>query len=261
MLRVEGLSVSYGGKELVLKNVTITFDRKTLLLGPNGAGKTTFFRAICGITPKVSGKIYLDGVDLDMVSGKTGYVVANLPEIHNLLYVDAYTLLEVYMDLLEGDTYRALEILELFGLRESFLKKAKLHTMSAGQRKIFLNAIVLSTKARVKLLDEPFEQLDPAKKSLLIELLEKDYSLIILSTHETWLIEKLSGWDAAFMFEGQIHGKISVDKLLGLYVVYEADPNAVLTIRTQRVVISLVEEPKGRKLEDFMSLDYIYKLM
>jgi len=260
MLKIENLSVAYKRGERVLKDISVVFDKKTLLLGPNGAGKTTLFRTICGLTTKISGQIYINGEDADSIFGKTGYVVTNLPEVYNLVYTDAYGLLEVYMDILDGDLELALKFLEEFGLSKSFLRKTKIHQMSAGQRKIFMNAIVLAVKAKVKLLDEPFEQLDPAKKSMLIDLLEKEDSLVVLSTHATWLIEKLAQWDAAFMFEGQIHGKIPTNEILGLYLIYEEAPNAVLTVKTSSITFSLIREQKGRRLEDFMSLDYIYKL-
>ena len=261
MLKISDLCVSYGRREeLILKHINAEFDKKTLLLGPNGAGKTTLFRTICGLTVKISGKIYIDNIDLDSVFGKPGVIAANIPEIFGLLYLDCYRLLDLYMDLFDSDKDLALSIMEEFGLSEGFLKKKKPHQLSAGQRKIFHNAIALAAKARIKLFDEPFEQLDPARKNKLIEYLEKEKAIIILSTHETWLIRKLLSWDVTFMFEGQLFGKLSVKELSDSYLVFEKYPGALLTVETPKVVFSIIKEPKGKPLADFMSLDYVYKL-
>jgi hypothetical protein len=41
----------------------------------------------------------------------------------------------------------------------------------------------------------------PARKSRLIRYLTGYDGIIILNTHETWLIRSLEGWRAFFMFE------------------------------------------------------------
>lgn len=261
MLRIKNLSVSYRSGEPIIKNINLEFKEKTLLLGPNGAGKSTFFRTLCGLTPKVSGEIIIDGRDFDSIYGEPGILIANIPEIFQLLYDSVYNIIDLYADLLEGDIDKILHIIENFGLSREFLKKRKLGELSSGQQKIVLNSIVLGTKAKIKLFDEPFEQLDPAKKNDLLEHLAKDNSLIILSTHETWVLEKLSNWDVVFMFDGQIFGTLKADELIGSYLIYKIVPSSLLTVKTEKITFSLVKEPiqGARKLEDFMSLDYIYR--
>jgi len=262
MLRIEDLKAGYG-REVILENVNVEFKRKTLLLGPNGAGKTTLFRTICGLTKKLSGKIMINHTDLDRVEGTPGLIVANIPEIYRLLYfVPAYNLARLYLDLLEGDMGLFIEITSKFGLDEEFLRKRKLFQLSAGQLKVVLNAITLATNARVKLFDEPFEQLDPKRKDILIGYLENDKNTLIVSTHETWLIKKLSArsWDVAFMFEGKIHGVLPLEKLLNAYLFFGEKPSALLTVKTSTVTFSITTEPVGKPLSDILSLDYIYKL-
>ena len=51
----------------------------------------------------------------------------------------------------------------------------------------------LSACAKHVLLDEPFEQLDPAKKTRLLRHLKGYDGTVLVNTHETWLIKRLYG--------------------------------------------------------------------
>jgi len=262
MLRIENLDAGYG-REVILHGINVKFDKKTLLLGPNGSGKTTLFRTICGLTKKLKGRIFIDDQDLDTVEGEVGLLISNLPEIFRLVhFASAYHLAKLYLDLLKGDMDKFLEITSQFGLSEEFLRRRKMYKLSAGQQKIILNAIALATDAKVKLLDEPFEQLDPKRKDVLIEYLEMDKNVIILSTHETWLIKKLleTSWDVAFMFEGKIHGVLPLERLLNAYLYVGERDDSLLTIKTSAGAFSIVLNPPGKPLSDIFSLDYLYKL-
>ena len=262
MLRIEGLRAGYG-REIILEGINIEFKRKTLLLGPNGAGKTTLFRTICGLTKKLSGRILIDEYDIDRVEGKPGLIIANIPEIYRLVFfAPVYYLAKMYLGILEGDMDLFIEVTSRFGLDEEFLRKRKLFELSAGQNKVVLNAITIATNARVKLFDEPFEQLDPKRKDILIEYLENDKNILIVSTHETWLIKKLNpkSWDVAFMFEGKIYGVLPLEKMLNAYLSLGEKPDAMLVIKTGTITFSITNEPIGKPLSDVFSLDYIYKL-
>jgi branched-chain amino acid transport system ATP-binding protein len=74
MLRVEGLSVGYGGA-YVLGNISfqVRQGEMTCVLGPNGAGKTTLLRSITGLTPPASGRIWF--MDEEIQGKKTHEIV------------------------------------------------------------------------------------------------------------------------------------------------------------------------------------------
>ena len=76
MLRVEGLSVSYGDAR-VLEGVSFQVKPGTMtcILGPNGAGKTTLLRSIIGIIPSVEGKVWFLGQE---IQGKKTHQVVEL---------------------------------------------------------------------------------------------------------------------------------------------------------------------------------------
>jgi len=67
MLRVDGLTVAYGGVR-ALDDVTLSVPAGAIvgLIGPNGAGKTTFLDAVTGFTP-CRGSVWLGDGSLDGV--------------------------------------------------------------------------------------------------------------------------------------------------------------------------------------------------
>ncbi|TIC79993.1 ATP-binding cassette domain-containing protein [Nocardioides sp. GY 10127] len=63
-VRIEGLTVRYGGV-VPLDGVDLTIDGGAWgLIGPNGAGKTTFFNVLSGFARPAEGRITVDGEDL-----------------------------------------------------------------------------------------------------------------------------------------------------------------------------------------------------
>ena len=64
MIRVDGLTVRFGGV-VSLDRMTVDFPGGTCgLIGPNGAGKTTFFNVLSGFVTPVAGTVSVDGIDL-----------------------------------------------------------------------------------------------------------------------------------------------------------------------------------------------------
>jgi branched-chain amino acid transport system ATP-binding protein len=65
MLSVQDLGMQFGGLK-ALSKVTLQVDRGDFvgIIGPNGAGKTTFFHAISGILAPTSGKVWIDGREM-----------------------------------------------------------------------------------------------------------------------------------------------------------------------------------------------------
>jgi len=257
----ENLEVSYRhSQEPVLKNVNATFDSKSLVLGPNGSGKTTLFRAVCGLTNITSGRILIDDLDVEEIYAKTGVLAVNFPEVLSLLSIKVHDLIELYADLTDGDSSIAYKILTDLGLTDKILRSKRLRELSAGQLKAVCTAIALSMKAKHVLLDEPFEQLDPARKHVLIKYLASYDGIIILNTHETWLLRKLIGWNVFFMFEGALYGSVHVEDLLKARISLKDEPKALIRMKVSGRPISLVKGRKGKPILSLESLDKVYEL-
>ena len=261
MILVEGLKVSYKWRqEPVLKGVDGKFDNKSLILGPNGSGKTTLFRAVCGLTNITEGRVLIDGRNVEDIYAEPGILSVNFPEVYSLLSVRVRDLITLYADLSGADPSKTYAILEELGIPMELLGRRKLHELSAGQRKAVCTAMALSMDAKHVLLDEPFEQLDPARKGRLVRYLNGYDGVVLLNTHETWLMKNLPEWDAYFMFEGRLYGSASVEKLLNVRMTPRDEPGAVLRMEVSGKTISLVRGEKGTLLTSLESLDRVYEL-
>lgn len=261
MLVTEDLYVQYRWRqEPVLRGVTAEFEGKCLILGPNGSGKTTLFRVFSGLTQPKSGKVLIDGEDINKIYGRVGALATNLPEVYNMFFLSAYDHVIVYADLLGGDHEKAFEMMERLGLSREYLKKRKPWELSGGQRKAFTTGIALSVGARNTLLDEPFEQLDPAKKAGLAEELAKLGGTLVINTHETWVLKPFKDWTTYLMFEGRSYGPVRAGDLLESRLVMGEAEGAVLVFKASGKTFSLVKGEEGEALTGLVTLDRIYEV-
>ena len=144
MIELVNLHVKYGWRqEHIVKGVHAKFEGKHLILGPNGSGKTTLFRAITGLAPISSGRILIDGMDLDKIYSKPGLLAINLSEVYSVFHLCAYDHLRLFMDLTDGDVDLSLNMLEDLGLSNDLLRRRKPWELSAGQQKAFSTVIAL----------------------------------------------------------------------------------------------------------------------
>ncbi|MFM7416361.1 MAG: ATP-binding cassette domain-containing protein, partial [Alphaproteobacteria bacterium] len=62
-LSIQGLTVSYGGKADVLRDVCLDVERGEVigLIGPSGSGKSTILRTLVGLLKPRAGTVTLDG--------------------------------------------------------------------------------------------------------------------------------------------------------------------------------------------------------
>ena len=262
MILSQDLHVTYRFRqEPVLKGVSGNFKKKALILGPNGSGKTTFFRAICGLTNIASGKILIDERPIEDLYATEGVLSANFQEVYTLLGSNVFDLVRLYTDLSDGDSELAFGMIKDFGIDLEFLKKRKLSELSSGQTKIVCTALALAMKARHVLLDEPFEELDPAKKGRMVKHLKQYDGVILINTHETWLLKNLQNWEVFFMFEGILYGPLIVEELLKAEISMADEPDALLRLKVSDRIVSLVRgEGKGTLLASLENLDRIYEL-
>ncbi|RLF06335.1 MAG: hypothetical protein DRK00_01920 [Thermoprotei archaeon] len=261
MIELVELYVKYGRRrEPVVRGVTTRFSGKHLLLGPNGAGKTTLFKAVCGLAPIYSGKVLIDGQDVESIYGRPKLLAVNLSEVYRVFYLSAYDHLRLFADLMCGDLDLALSIAEDLGLSLELLRSRKPWELSAGQQKALFTALALSSGARHALLDEPFEQLDPARKLRVVRYVEGHEGVLVLSTHETWVLNALKDWSVHFMFEGKVYGPLRAEELAHASLVRGEVEGALLRFEAAGEVYSIVHGAGGEPLSKLVSLDRIYEV-
>src|SRR5690606_16319819 len=129
------------------------------LLGRNGTGKTTLLKALMGLVPMRSGRIWMLGRE---IGRPVPHEVAEL----GVAYVPQEQIVFPQLTVLENVTIGMLgmgrgtempeHIYDLFPiLRERRNQKAG--TLSGGQQKILATARALAVGAKLLLLDEPTE--------------------------------------------------------------------------------------------------------
>jgi ABC-2 type transport system ATP-binding protein len=186
MVRLTSVSFSYGKRTSLFDGLELALEPGNIygLLGKNGAGKTSLLRII-------SGMLFPDAGEAEVLGYRAGdrraemladlYIVPEefyLPGIRAAEYVAAHAPFYPRFDhgVLDG-------CLEEFQIDRS----AALDAMSYGQRKKFLVAFALATRARLVLFDEPTNALDIPGKSQLRKLMLGHMSedrTFVLSTHQ-----------------------------------------------------------------------------
>ena len=170
-LRVEGLGLSIGGAT-ILKDVDLDVAPGSLVgvIGPNGAGKTTLFNAVSGVVRPTAGRILLDDVDITGSSiaqraraglGRTFQTSSLFPRLTVLENVrlaaqaadgGSYSLLR-FPRRTDAATRRAAELLDTVGLGHR--AEAFAGDISHGDKRKLEIAVLLATRSRLVLLDEP----------------------------------------------------------------------------------------------------------
>ena len=165
LLRVEGIRAGYGKKEILHGvDLSINAGEIVVLAGANGAGKSTFLKVLAGLLKPTAGIVRWAGKD-----------VTTLPTYRRSRLGVGYLLQggEVFPSLTAqenlgiavGDRFQnssALEpVLGLFPpLRMKLQQRAGM--LSGGERQMLSIAMVLVTRPRLLLLDEPTAALAPS---------------------------------------------------------------------------------------------------
>ncbi|NPA04864.1 MAG: ATP-binding cassette domain-containing protein [Crenarchaeota archaeon] len=258
MIVFEGVVAGYVKGRPVLRGITASLKPPCIILGPNGAGKTTLFRVILGLTPVSSGRVTIDGRDIDSLVGAVGLVSTNLREVYTLLSLPLRDIAKLYTAICNGDYEWFVNMMDELGFGR--ILAARLHKMSAGERRMALNLLALSIKSKYVLLDEPFENLDPRSRARLMKLLLSNSGRLIINTHATWLLERLEGWKAYIMVSGKLYGPIEASKLPRLGLVKGRSSKAELVLEVDGSYVSLVQGA-GMPISNIDSLDRLYEVI
>src|SRR4051812_23011049 len=185
IISVQNLVKNYGSFEAV-KNISFEVYEGEIfgLLGPNGAGKSTTLEIIETLREKTSGKILVDGIDLDKDPNEIKKIIG--VQLQTSGYYPNLNLLEL-IELFAGLYNRnvnAMDLLDMVNLRDK--AKAKVKELSGGQKQRFSIATTLINDPRIIFLDEPTTGLDPqARRNLwdLVSQIRSKGTTVIITTH------------------------------------------------------------------------------
>lgn len=211
LLTCRNLTKNYGGvKALDSINLTVESGKIIGLLGPNGSGKTTLIKLLNGLLTPTSGEILING---EKPGIKTKTQVAYLPDNS---YLNSWMTVEQIVKMF-GDFYAdfrtelAYEMLQRLGITP----KAKLKTLSKGNKEKVCLILVMSRNAKLYVLDEPIAGVDPATRDYVIATIINNYNpeaSVIISTHLITDIEQVLD-EVIFIKEGNVVLQKSVDEI------------------------------------------------
>lgn len=219
MIRFDRVCKTYGRKQAVT-DLTLEVSKGTIFafLGPNGAGKTTTIKMATGLVRPTSGRIEVEGFDIQRRPIEARRVLGYVPD-QPFLY-DKLTGREFlrFMGRLYGlpDATIAAESglwIGLFDMEEWIDELAE--TYSHGMKQRVVLAATFLHHPRTVLLDEPMVGLDPASIRLVEGILRKEArkgTTIFLSTHVLSFAEDLAD-RVAIIHEGTLRAVGSVLEL------------------------------------------------
>lgn len=213
IIRINGLSKSFGEIKAVDDlSFSVREGELFAFLGINGAGKSTTINIMCGQQKKDSGKIEIDGKDLD-AGGNA--IKREIGVVFQSSALDAP--LSVYDNLknraalygITGEAFenRLLELSSILGFSD--LLKRSVGKLSGGQRRKIDIARALIHEPKILILDEPTTGLDPqTRKNIwnVIHSLKKERNMtVFLTTH---YMEEAAEADYVVILDG---GKIAAE--------------------------------------------------
>ena len=144
----------------------------TSLIGPNGSGKSTLFNSIAGEVTLDSGRVMLDGVEVQKRSPDR---IARLGIGRTFQSTQLFDQLTVFENLLaisqlpsrRQSIRRSLELLDFLDIAE--LRHSRAGELSYGQQKLLEIARALILSPRLLLLDEPFAGINPALQDRIVQ--------------------------------------------------------------------------------------------
>ena len=218
-LEIIELSKNYNGKAAV-KNISFRVNEGEIIgiLGPNGCGKTTTIGMILGLLKPSSGKVLVNGNEVEL---------ERVDLLNNLNFISPYIELPKKLTVKQNlEVYgRLYDVKNLKFKIEHIAEKLRLNRiinkmtgeLSSGQKNRVGLAKSIINDPKILLLDEPTASLDPETGDFVRSFLE-DYqkersASILLASHNMAEVERLCS-SVLMMNHGIIIDKDSPKKLI-----------------------------------------------
>ncbi|WP_317311031.1 ABC transporter ATP-binding protein [Clostridium thermobutyricum] len=194
-MKIEAIDVSIElNKKLIVSNANLKLEKGKFvgIIGPNGSGKSTLLKGIYRTNKIKSGKVLINGKDLNDISIKEfSKIVGVLGQFNNVAF-DIPVLQMVLMGrnphkgLLESDSKEDLDIalkaLEKVGMLDA--KNKSFFNLSGGEKQRVLLARVLAQEVDILILDEPTNHLDIQYQIQILNIVKELKGSVIVALHD-----------------------------------------------------------------------------
>lgn len=186
-IKLEDVSFAYDEDNEILKNINLTIKKgeSIAIVGENGAGKTTLIKLITKLFDAISGRILINGIDIDLYDKKSIY--KRISALFQDYFLMPTTLIN-NLDDKQQDRLQAEKFIDEMGLSNRVtslengldtelinIEDNKLEGFSGGETQKLLFIKSLMKDSDLLILDEPTSALDPIAEEKLY-LKYKDFT-------------------------------------------------------------------------------------
>ena len=220
-IRIENLTKIYKGGTKAISDINLVIEDGMFgLLGPNGAGKSTLMRILVTLMKPSSGKVLVNGMDLQKNRKQVRTLLGYLPQDFRFFakyrtweFLDYSARLAGLKDrtIRNREVERMLEQVGLFEARDRSAGK-----LSGGMKRRLGIAQALIGDPKIVIVDEPTTGLDPIIKRAIHQLIRETHEKFgftaVIVSHEIPDIFDIAQ-NAAMLFRGEILQFGSADEI------------------------------------------------
>jgi ABC-2 type transport system ATP-binding protein len=219
MIAVEHLVKEYGQFRAV-DDVSLTVPPGEIhgFLGPNGAGKTTTMKMIAGLLRPSSGRILVNGHDLETepaaAKASLGFI-PDRPYVYDKLTAGEFLRFHAGLFGMDGSAVqpRVQEMLDLFELRR--WENELIESFSHGMKQRLVMSAAFLHRPRAVAVDEPMVGLDPRGARLIKDVFRRMSErgvAILMSTHTLEVAQEMCH-RISIILRGRIIAQGTVDEV------------------------------------------------
>jgi ATP-binding cassette subfamily F protein uup len=196
ILELDHIGQSFDEKKII-NEFSYTFKRadRIGLAGKNGTGKSTLLNIITGFLSPERGKVSTGETTVYGYYKQGGLAFNEKDRVIDIVTADAE-----YIKMADGQTISASQLLTLF-LFPIKKQHGMVEKLSGGEKKRLHLMKVLMQNPNFLILDEPTNDLDIDTLNVLEEFLENFPGVLILVSHDRYLLDKMS--EQLFIMEGE----------------------------------------------------------
>ena len=194
---VNHLKKAYGSK-IITDDICVTFysGQIVAVIGHNGAGKSTFLNQINGTVSSDEGEIFIEGINITKYPSKARELVSSMPQfqvpIKGVTVQEAISCIGFIKGLsptvIEKRTKELIDFLDIENWRDIAGDK-----LSGGLQRLTSFAMAVVDKPSIVVLDEPTNDVDPLRRSLIwkyLRYLANSGTTVIIVTHNLFEVER-----------------------------------------------------------------------